>query len=71
MITQYFQGVMELTPLQFGIHSLPFAAAIAVGAPLATLIAQRIGTTAVIVFGLVVMSVGMFIAGQVKVETPT
>lgn len=70
MITQYFQGVMELTPLQFGIHSLPFAAAIAVGAPLATLIAQRIGTTAVIVFGLVVMSIGMFIAGQVKVETP-
>lgn len=70
MITQYFQGVMELSPLQFGIHSLPFAVSIAIGAPLATLIAQRVGTTAVIVFGLVVMSVGMFIAGQVKVETP-
>ncbi|AMY25868.1 MFS transporter [Rhodococcoides fascians] len=70
MITQYFQGVMELTPLQFGIHSLPFAVSIAVGAPLATLIAQRVGTTAVIVFGLVVMSIGMFIAGQVEVETP-
>ncbi|MBY4110910.1 MFS transporter [Rhodococcus fascians] len=70
MITQYFQGVMELTPLQFGVHSLPFAVSIAVGAPLATLIAQRIGTTAVIVFGLVVMSIGMFIAGQVEVETP-
>ncbi|MDZ7929780.1 MAG: MFS transporter [Rhodococcus sp. (in: high G+C Gram-positive bacteria)] len=70
MITQYFQGVMELTPLQFGVHSLPFAISIAIGAPLATIIAQRIGTTAVIVFGLVVMSIGMFIAGQVKVETP-
>ncbi|MBY4130066.1 MFS transporter [Rhodococcus fascians] len=70
MITQYFQGVMELTPLQFGIHSLPFAVSIAIGAPLATLIAQRIGTTAVIVFGLVVMSVGMFIAGRTEVETP-
>ena len=70
MITQYFQGVMELTPLQFGVHSLPFAVSIAVGAPLATLIAQRIGTTAVIVFGLIVMSIGMFIAGQVEVETP-
>jgi len=56
--------------LQFGVHSLPFAVSIAVGAPLATLIAQRIGTTAVIVFGLVVMSIGMFIAGQVEVETP-
>lgn len=70
MITQYFQGVMELSPLQFGVHSLPFAVAIAVGAPLATLIAQKVGTTAVIVFGLVVMCVGMFIAGQVNVETP-
>ncbi|MDJ0360128.1 MFS transporter [Rhodococcus sp. H29-C3] len=70
MITQYFQGVMELSPLQFGIHSLPFAVAIAVGAPLATVIAQRVGTTSVIVFGLVVMSIGMFVAGQVKVETP-
>ena len=27
MITQYFQGVREQTPLQFGIHSLPFAVA--------------------------------------------
>ena len=70
MITQYFQGVMELSPLEFGIHSLPFAVSIAVGAPVATLIAQRIGTTAVIVFGLLVMSAGMFIAGQVEVETP-
>ncbi|MFJ2666497.1 MFS transporter [Nocardia fluminea] len=70
MITQYFQGVMELSPLEFGLHSLPFAVSIAIGAPLATLIAQRIGTTAVIVFGLVVMSIGMYVAGQVKVETP-
>lgn len=70
MITQYFQGVMELTPLEFGIHSLPFAVSIAIGAPLATIVAQRIGTTAVIVFGLMVMSTGMFIAGQVEVETP-
>ena len=70
MITQYFQGVMELSPLEFGVHSLPFAVSIAVGAPVATLIAQRIGTTAVIVFGLLVMSTGMYIAGRTEVETP-
>ncbi|MBT2270083.1 MFS transporter [Rhodococcus qingshengii] len=69
MITQYFQGVKEYTPLQFGVHSLPFAASIAVGAPLATVIAQRVGTTAVVVFGLVVMSAGMLIAGQIEVES--
>ncbi|WP_249644193.1 MFS transporter [Nocardia sputi] len=70
MITAYFQGVMELSPLEFGLHSLPFAVSIAVGAPVATLIAQKTGTTAVIVLGLVVMSVGMFVAGQVEVQTP-
>ncbi|OZF25668.1 MFS transporter [Rhodococcus sp. 14-2496-1d] len=70
MITQYFQGVMELSPLQFGIHSLPFAAAIAIGAPVATMVAQKVGTTAVIVAGLTIMSIGMFLAGQTEVNTP-
>ncbi len=70
LITQYFQGVREYSPLEFGIHSLPFAAAVAVGAPVATLAAQKLGTTAVMVFGLLVLSGGMFLAGQTTVETP-
>lgn len=52
LITQYFQGVREYTPFEFGVASLPFAVSVAVGAPVATLLAQRIGTTPVIVFGL-------------------
>ncbi|MDG3014845.1 MFS transporter [Speluncibacter jeojiensis] len=70
MITQYFQAVREYTPLEFGIHSLPFAAAVGIGAPVATLAAQRLGTTAVMVCGLLVLALGMFIAGQVTVDTP-
>ncbi|TSD50270.1 MFS transporter [Rhodococcus sp. KBS0724] len=70
LITQYFQGVREYSPLEFGIHSLPFAAAVAVGAPVATLAAQKLGTTAVMVFGLLVLSGGMFLAGQTTVDTP-
>ncbi|NIL82454.1 MFS transporter [Rhodococcoides kroppenstedtii] len=70
LITQYFQGVREMSPLEFGVHSLPFAAAVAVGAPLATVIADRFGPTPVIVTGLLVMSAGMFIAGQVTVDSP-
>ncbi|MEA1795348.1 MFS transporter [Rhodococcus qingshengii] len=70
LITQYFQGVREYSPLEFGIHSLPFAAAVAVGAPVATLAAQKLGTTAVMVFGLLVLSGGMFLAGRTTVETP-
>ncbi|MGC0362884.1 DHA2 family multidrug resistance protein-like MFS transporter [Rhodococcus sp. 27YEA15] len=70
LITQYFQGVREYSPLEFGLHSLPFAAAVAVGAPVATLAAQRFGTTAVILLGLLVLSGGMYLAGQTTVETP-
>lgn len=68
-ITQYFQGVREYTPLEFGIASLPFAVSVAVGAPIATLLAQRIGTTAVLVFGLVLTGLGLYLGGQVDVDS--
>ncbi|MFI6870425.1 MFS transporter [Nocardia sp. NPDC050406] len=70
LITQYFQGVKELSPLEFGIHSLPFALAVGIAAPAATLLAQRVGTTAVIVSGVLILAVAMYIAGQTTVETP-
>ncbi|GAB0101875.1 MFS transporter [Nocardia sp. JMUB6875] len=70
LITQYFQGVKELSPLEFGIHSLPFAVAVGVGAPIATLLAQRVGTTAMVVSGLLILAVAMYIAGRTTVETP-
>ncbi|WP_405488594.1 MFS transporter [Nocardia sp. NBC_00511] len=70
LITQYFQGVKELTPLEFGIHSLPFAVAVGFGAPIATMLAQRFGTTAMLVSGLLILAVAMYIAGQATVETP-
>ncbi|MFE2960793.1 MFS transporter [Nocardia tengchongensis] len=70
LITQYFQGVKELSPLEFGIHSLPFAVAVGFGAPIATLLAQRLGTTAMVVSGLLTLAVAMYIAGRTTVETP-
>lgn len=70
LITQYFQGIQEYTPLEFGIRSLPFAAAVLVAAPAATMLAQRIGTTAVLVGGFVVLATGMALAGQVTVDSP-
>ena len=70
LITQYFQGIQEYSPLEFGIRSLPFAAAVLVAAPAATMLAQRIGTTAVLVGGFVVLATGMALAGQVTVDSP-
>ncbi|MEN0137300.1 MAG: MFS transporter [Rhodococcus sp. (in: high G+C Gram-positive bacteria)] len=69
LITQYFQGVREYTPFEFGIASLPFAVSVAVGAPVATLLAQRVGTTPVIVFGLLLTGVGLYLGGQVAVDS--
>ena len=69
LITQYFQGVREYTPFEFGVASLPFAVSVAVGAPVATLLAQRIGTTPVIVFGLLLTGVGLYLGGQVAVDS--
>ncbi|MGK8553817.1 DHA2 family efflux MFS transporter permease subunit [Nocardia gipuzkoensis] len=69
LITQYFQGVREYTPLEFGIASLPFAFSVAIGAPIATLLAQRLGTTPVIVFGLLLTGLGLYLGGQVTVDS--
>ncbi|MEU4808290.1 MFS transporter [Nocardia fluminea] len=69
LITQYFQGVREYTPLEFGIASLPFAFSVAIGAPVATLLAQRVGTTAVLVIGLLLIGAGLYLGGQVTVDS--
>ncbi|WP_405160473.1 MFS transporter [Nocardia sp. NBC_01499] len=70
LITQYFQGVREYTPLEFGIASLPFAFSVAIGAPIATLLAQRFGPTPVIVTGLLSTGLGLYLGGQVTVDSP-
>ncbi|MVU78170.1 DHA2 family efflux MFS transporter permease subunit [Nocardia sp. ET3-3] len=70
LITQYFQGVKELSPLEFGVHSLPFAAAVALGAPISTVLAQRVGTTVMLVSGLLMLAAAMYIAGRITVDTP-
>ncbi|WP_040854893.1 MFS transporter [Nocardia niigatensis] len=70
LITQYFQGVKELSPLEFGIHSLPFAVAVGFGAPIATMLAQRVGTTAMLVSGLLILALAMYMAGRTTVDTP-
>ncbi|WP_082042972.1 MFS transporter [Rhodococcus sp. MEB064] len=69
LITQYFQGVRGYSPLEFGIATIPFAVALAISAPLATTIAQRIGTMPVIVTGLILVAVGMVMAGQVGIDS--
>lgn len=70
LITQYFQGVREYSALEFGVASLPFAVAVGVGAVTGTVVARRIGTTATLTGGLLIMAAAMYTAGRVRVDTP-
>lgn len=70
LITQYFQGVREYSALEFGMRSLPFALAVGLAAPIAVLLAQRFGTTALIVTGLLILAAGMYIAGLTTIDSP-
>lgn len=69
MVSQYFQGVLLMDPLTFGIHSLPFALAVGLGAPVATWLGYRYGHTPVVVAGMVILAGGLVWAGQATVET--
>jgi hypothetical protein len=69
LITQYFQGVREYSPLAFGIATLPFAAALAVSSPVSTIVAQKIGTMPVLVTGLVLIGAGLLVAGRVEIDS--
>lgn len=69
IVSQYFQGVLLMDPLTFGIHSLPFAAAVGLSAPGATWLGYRYGHAVVVVSGMTVLAVGLFWAAQATVET--
>ncbi|MFI9538135.1 MFS transporter [Nocardia fusca] len=69
MVSQYFQGVLLMDPLTFGIHSLPFALAVGLGAPVATWLGYRYGHTPVVIAGMVILAGGLLWAAQATVET--
>lgn len=69
IVSQYFQAVLLMDPLTFGIHSLPFAVAIGIGAPVATWFGYRYGHTVVVVVGMTILAGGLAWAGQATIET--
>jgi EmrB/QacA subfamily drug resistance transporter len=62
LITQYFQFVRGYSTLSAGVHTLPFAVAAAVAAPIAPRLAARFGSTRVVAGGLSLMSAGFLVA---------
>ncbi|MFM7616004.1 MAG: MFS transporter [Actinomycetes bacterium] len=70
LITQYFQFVRGYSTLSAGIHTLPFAIAAGVMAPIAARLAIRYGSKVVVTGGLLLMSAGFWIASSYTATTP-
>ena len=70
LITQYFQVVRGFSTLSAGVHTLPFAIAAGVTAPIAARLALRFGTTRVVAAGLTSMSLGFLWASTLTTDTP-
>jgi predicted MFS family arabinose efflux permease len=70
LVTQYFQLVRGYSPLEAGLRTLPVAFSIAVASVLAPRIVDRLGTTAVVRAGLVLMATAfVWIAFRSEVDT--
>jgi MFS family permease len=65
LLTQHLQFVLGYTPLQAGVRVLPVAA-LAVAAPLAARLVERIGTKLVVVTGLLIVAGALWLLSTVE-----
>ena len=70
LMTQYWQLVHGYTPLRAGIRLLPHAATMMIVAPLSARAVERVGTKRVVVFGLGLMTTGIFLLSTIAPDTP-
>ncbi|TXH44163.1 MAG: MFS transporter, partial [Actinobacteria bacterium] len=69
LITQYMQLVQGYSPLQAGLRTVPFAVVTGVFSPLSIAIMHRIGSKAVVAFGLTLMSAGVVMASTLDADS--
>ncbi len=69
VLTQFLQFQLGYTPLQAGLRVLPAAGAIAVVAPLSTLLVRRFGTKLTVAVGLLMAAVGLWQISGASVTT--
>ena len=62
MATQYLQFILGYSALAAGVHTLPFAGAVMITAPLSSKFVERYGTKVVVTVGLLSFAAGMLVA---------
>ncbi|MEZ5280526.1 MAG: MFS transporter [Acidimicrobiales bacterium] len=70
LITQYFQLIRNYGPLEAGVRTIPVAASIAIAAVLSPKVVERVGTTRVVVTGLLSMTAAFFWVSAASATTP-
>jgi EmrB/QacA subfamily drug resistance transporter len=69
MATQYLQFILGYSALSAGVHTLPFAGAVMVTAPLSSKVVDRLGSKLVVAGGLLAFAGGMLVAAGTTVES--
>ncbi|MGI9579032.1 MAG: DHA2 family efflux MFS transporter permease subunit [Microthrixaceae bacterium] len=70
VVTQYFQFVQGLSPLQAGVRILPYALVLLVAAPRSARVVERLGGRVVVVIGSVAAAVGFGLLALSDPSTP-
>jgi MFS family permease len=71
LVSQFLQSVMGYTPLQAGVHGLPWTAAPAVTAPIAGLLSDRLGGRRIVAIGVALQAVGIgWLAAEITATIP-
>jgi len=69
MATQYLQFILGYSALSAGVHTLPFAGAVILTAPLSSKFVERWGTKLVVSFGLLSFAAGMLVAAGTTIDS--
>ena len=69
VLTQFLQFQLGYTPLQAGVRVLPAAGAIAVVAPLSSLLVRRLGAKLTVAMGLLVVAAGLWLISAASITT--
>jgi EmrB/QacA subfamily drug resistance transporter len=69
MSTQYLQFILGYSALAAGVHTLPFAAAVMMFAPMSSKLVDRFGTKTVVAVGLGLFAAGMLVAAGTTVDS--
>ena len=70
LMTQYWQLVHGYSPLEAGIHLLPYAATMMVVAPMSARLVERFGTKRIVLTGLSLVTTGLLLLSTIAADSP-